>query len=423
MDKFTLLPADEYRVVNKTILTDFDRKILVALYEPIIGPLANSLYLALWHDLEYSESFSRKLNHHHLMSMLKANLNIIKSSRESLESIGLLKTYIKEGEINSYIYELYSPLSPYEFFSHPILSVVLYNNIGKDEYDRLKSFYHKIKVDVREYTEITKLLDEVYESGNFNNTGDIRERSINNINVNEKIDFDMLVSAIPKGLINDRALNKKTKHLINMLAFIYNIDTSKMAEIIRTVLNEFGMIDKKELRIATRKLYQFNNNALPTLVYRAQPDYLKNPDGDLSMKGKIIALFDNTTPYDFLKGKNRGVNPTSRDLKLLEMLIVDMELSPSVVNVLIDYVLRKNNNKLTNAYVETIAAQWSRANLKTAKEAMEFAEKEHKKTIRKTKVTKVKETKVPAWFDNSNKSDDLSKEQEDELNNLLKEFN
>ncbi len=422
MSEIALLPADIYKVVNKTILTDFDRKVLVAFYEPIIGPFASSLYLTLWHDLEQLELYSRDLNHHHLMKILKSSMNNLKVAREILESMGLLKTYLKEGDLNSYIYELYSPLSPYEFFNHPILNIVLYNNIGREEYERLKLFYQKIKINTKEYKDITKQLDDVYKSDSYQASDDIRERTITNITVSNKIDYDLLIANIPKSLINDKTFNKRSKDLINLLAFIYDIDTIKMSEIVRSVLNEFGMIDKNELRIATRKFYQFNNNSLPTLVYRSQPDFLKSPDGDNSMRGKIINLFENTTPYDFLKSKNRGVKPTAKDLKILEMLMVDMELSPAVVNVLIDYVLRKNNNKFISAYVEAVAAQWNRAGVKTAKEAMEFAEKEHKKmsnkVIKKTVKTEVK----PPWFNENIGKDEITKEQEEELKDLLKEF-
>ena len=57
MDIITLLPADNYKVVNKTVLTDFDRKTLIALYEPIIGPFAISLYFTFWHDFTSSFLF------------------------------------------------------------------------------------------------------------------------------------------------------------------------------------------------------------------------------------------------------------------------------------------------------------------------------------------------------------------------------
>jgi replication initiation and membrane attachment protein len=419
--KNTLLPADCYQVVNKTILTEYDKKILIAFYEPILGALPISLYLTLWNDLESTEIISRNLTHHHLMSVLRADLKSIKKAREALEALGLLKTFVKEGNVDQYIYEVFSPLMPNEFFNHPILNVVLYNNIGEMEYERLKNQYQKAKVDTKDYQEITKKLDEVFDSSKYVVTEDALERTSGNINVSERIDFDLLISSIPKGIINEKAFSKKVRELMNTLAFIYDIDTLKMVELVRGVINEFGMIDRTNLRIAARKNYQFNNNALPTLVYRSQPEYLKSPEGDTSMKGKVISMFENTTPYDFLRNKNKGVNPTAKELRLLETLLIDLELSPAVVNVLIDYVLMINNNKLTNSYVETIASQWKRAGLKTAKEAIEFAANEHKKMNKKAKPAKNKEMQ-PEWFNKKIEEKTVSKEEEIELEDLFKEF-
>ncbi len=423
MKEYTLLPADSYIVVNKTILSDFERKTLISFYEPIIGPISTALYLILWNDLDQNEMFSVKLTHHHLMSLLKCNIKVLKEARESLEAIGLLKSFVKQNGVNDFVYELYSPLTPREFFNHPIFNVVLYNNIGKDEYERLKLFYQSPKIDLKEYLDITKSMDDVYKSVSLSNDVDeIRDINLTDININNNIDFDLIISAMPAGVINDRAFGKKTKELITQLSFVYNADTNKMIELIRASLNEFGMIDKKELRIVARKFFEFNNNSLPTLVYRSQPEYLKTPEGDSSMRGKIISIFENTTPFDFLKNKNRGINPTSKELKILETLLIDMELPPAVVNVLVDYVLRKNNNRLVKNYIETIAAQWKRANLKTAIEAMEFAEKEHKRFTKKNVTSVKKSVEAPVWFNEKLKEENITKEEEKELLTMFEEF-
>ncbi len=422
MENTTLLPADRYVVVNKSILSNTDREIIINLYEPLIGALAASLYFTLWNDLGVSNMMSRDLIHHHLMVVLKCGIGNIKLARESLEAFGLLKTYVKNGEINDYIYELYSPLTPQEFFNHPILNVVLYNNIGEREYESLKKRYNIPKIDLKDYEDITKKLDDVYDTSKFTLSENIVDRKNSTMMVSSRINFDEIIASIPKNIISEKAFNKKTKELINNLAFIYNIDTLKMIELIRSVLNEYGNIDKNGLRIVARKDYQFKKGALPTLVYRTQPEYLKNPLGDNSKKGRIIAVFENTSPYDFLRHKYHNVKPTARDLKLLEYLIIDLELPPAVVNVLIDYVLRKNNNRFTSAYVETIAAQWKRANLKTAADAMEFAEKEHRKLQKKEPAPKNVKVETPIWFEQNIKDENLSDEEEAELKDLLKEF-
>jgi replication initiation and membrane attachment protein len=419
----TLLPADIYVVVNKSIITDFDRKNLITFYEPIIGHLGATLYLTLLNDLDGASVTDRDLTHHHLMSILKCPLKVIKEARESLEAVGLLKTYVKTGNINNYIYEIYSPLTPNEFMMHPILNVVLYNNIGSIEYEHLRKRFQKIKIDTKEYQNITKNMDEVYEPVSDIPAMDIVERSINDIAVSDQVDFDFIASSIPKGILNEKAFNKKTKELINQIAFIYKIDSLKMMELIRSVLNEYGMIDKNNLRIAARKMYQFNNGALPTLIYRSQPEYLKSPEGDNSMRGKIIKLFESINPVDFLRNKYHGAKPTNRDIKIIEDLIIDQELPPAVVNVLLDYVLRKNNNKLSASYVETIAGQWKRANLKTAREAMEFAEKENNKLMKKISSNQPKKVQSePVWFNKTSEKEDLTDEERQEMENMFKEF-
>lgn len=425
MDIITLLPADTYIVVNKTIITEDDIKNIISLYEPIIGPLPIALYLTLLRDLRLNEYISEDYNHHHLMTLMRSSLEIIKEAREALEGIGLIKTYYKEGETNSYVYELYSPLSPKEFFSNPIFNVTLYNNIGKKEYELIKAEYELPKIDYKDYKDISKELNLTFKSSSVLEPFETKAKNSLGLKIDSNIDFDLLLSSMPKGILNEKSLTKKTKELIEELAFIYDIDTLKMVEILRTVITEKGTFDKDELRRNTRKYYQYNNNGkLPTLIYRTQPEYLKNQETDPSPLSKIIYMFENTTPYDFLKIKNKGVSPTSRDLRLLEELLIDLELQPGVVNVLIDYVLRKNDNKLNRAFVETIAGQWKRSNIETVSEAMEIAKKENTKYNKKLPSTTSKkvEGKEPVWFNQNITKEEITKEEQEELENLLKDF-
>ena len=415
------LPADKYKVINKTILSENDKKNLISFYMPIIGCTAVSLYLTLWQDLNYKEEDSNILIHHHLMTLLKESKEVIYQARQSLEAVGLLKTYVKSENVKTFIYELYSPLLPNEFFNHPILNIVLYNNIGSEEYDNLIKLYQKKKYDYSSYIDVTKKMDEVYKSENYNVKNDIKDRNINNITLNSKINYEQISTSIPKNVMSDKALNKKSKELIDNLSFVYNFDTLKMIELIRGSLNEFGMIDKSALRLNARKSYNLSSNSLPTLIYRTQPEYLKKASGDNSLHAQIVSMFESISPYDFLKYKNKGAIPTNKDLKLVESLLVDLELTPAVVNVLLDYCLRKNNNKLTNAYVETIAGQWKRADLKTAEEAMKFAEHEHKKLNKKIPVES-KKISEPAWFNKKIETKDVSDQEQKELEELLKEF-
>ncbi len=424
MKQITLLPADTYKVINKTIITEYDKLVIVNLYQPIIGPLAVSLYNTFISDLDKYELMSEEYTHHHLLIQLKSGLDVIKQALKSLESVGLIKTYVKlNNNQNSYIYELYSPISPNEFLNHPILNVILYNNIGEIEYKKIVDYYKKPIIDLKDYQEISSSLNETYISisNKMIKNDNIKQREQLGINIKESIDFDMLISSIPKNIISDKAFNKKTKELINNLSFVYNIDTLRMVDLLRLCIEENGMINKDKLITTVRKYYDFNSNgSLPTLIYRTQPEYLKSEYSDTTNRSKMLYVFENTSPYDFLRGKNKGVKPSSRDLKILEYLAVDLNMKPAVINVLIDYVLRINDNKLNKAYIEAIAGGWIRSNITTAVQAMERAEKEHKKNKQRV-FTKTNE-QLPVWFNKNNEIDKIDDKEKEELEEILKDF-
>lgn len=423
----SILPADNYLVINKTDLNNNDRKILSMLYQPIIGFEPISLYLTLWSDLDKSNIMSGEYTHHHLMTNMKLRLEDIIEARQKLEAIGLLKTYTKEENIKSFIYELYAPLNEYDFFNHPILSVVLYNNIGEKEYEKLVNYFKTPKINLKEYTDITASFSDVFELQPLNSIetllDNIRKKEVNDLNIKSNFDFGMLNESLGK-IVTDKTFNNSLKELIIKLSLVYNIDAIHMANIIRGIINESGIINKEDLRKKTKEYYQFEENGrLPSLVTRTQPSYLRNPYGDTSNKAKMIYTFETTSPYDFLTSKYNGVTPTNRDLRLLETLIVDHDLNPGVINVLIDYVLKVNNQKLSKDFIETIAGQWKRLNIKTVEEAMNIAETEHKKKKKYMSPSKpVKEEKLPVWFDQKLESEKATEDEIKEMEELLSKY-
>lgn len=426
-----ILPADTYIVVNKTILQESDSKILTMLYQPIIGTSAINLYLTLCLDLDKNEFMSEENSHHHLMTNMRMKLSDIIIAREKLEAIGLIKSFYKNGEdVNMYVYEIFSPLSANEIFSHPILNIVLYNNVGKKEYERLVNRFKVPKINYGNYIDITKSFSDVFDSipgtSFLNESSDIKSINKLNFEIESTIDFDMLLSILPSGLLSRNTFRKDEKELIQNISYIYNIDTDEMKSVIISSVNDKHNIDKTLLRKNARKYYQFENNGkLPSLIYHKQPEYLRNPVENDSKRAKMIYTFETVSPYNFLKSKYNGAKPTERDLNLIESLMVDLNLKPAVVNVLIDYVMKINNKKLTKNFVMAIAGQWKRLNIETAEDAMNQAEKEcknRKKEKSLNKNYKKEEVTLPEWFNKEIEKEKISEKEEEEVKDLLKDF-
>lgn len=422
MLKVSVLPADTYVVVNRTMFCDNDRRILTMLYQPIIGSVAINLYFTLWSFLDKNEVKSLEWTHHHLMINMCLSLDVIIEAREKLEGIGLVKTFFKKDNINKFIYELYSPISGYEFFNNPILSVALYNNLGKQEYEKTLSFFKMPRVILSDYEDITCKFSEIYDTSVGTNIeydySNVRNSLKLGFSIEPKFVLDDILSMIPSDMLNYKGITKETRDLIYKLSFIYDLNEDGVRYIISNSINEKHNIDKELLRENSRKFYSFENaGKLPSLVYRNQPEYLRKPVGDVSKRAKAIYYFETTSPYDFMYAKNNNTEPSSRELKIIESLMVDFNMNPGVVNVLIDYVLRINDNKLVKSFVDSVASQWIRSKVETVEQAMNLAEKEYKgkKIVSKS----VKQVTVPEWF---NKNIDVKNASIDEEEEFLKKI-
>lgn len=395
----SLLPLDNFVVINKTILNDQDRLVLMLLYQPIIGGIGISLYFTLWSFLDQNKINSSGNIHSDLITSMQMKIEDIKEAREKLEGIGLVKTYLKKGEVNSYIYELYSPLSAYEFINNPILNTALYNNLTKKEYSRIIETLALPKIDLSGYKNISRSFKDVY---NFLESEKVDNKNIRKVNhldlaFEPTINFNEVLSLIPEGMLNLKNISKENKEIIYQLSFVYGLDNEAMSEIIKNSIVNYS-IDMDLLKDNCRSFYKFEHKGkIPKAVFQSQPLCLRQDKVEDSRKSKLINQFEKENPYDFLASK-QGARPTKKDLEIIEYLIIDQKLNPGVVNVLIDYVLKINNNKLVRSFVEQIAAQWKRSKITTVSDAMDIAMNEYDKNKNKTKKNLNTKEIVPQWL-------------------------
>ena len=104
-----------FSIVIEDILTDLDRRVLTYLYLPIIGEKALSIYQTLFTMVNPLEKESSILSHSQVLNLLKLSAKTFTLERRTLEAVGLLSTYYKDG---LFVYVLKNVLKPYEFFSN-----------------------------------------------------------------------------------------------------------------------------------------------------------------------------------------------------------------------------------------------------------------------------------------------------------------
>ena len=80
-------------------------------------------------------------------------------------------------------------------------------------------------------------------------------------------------------------------------------------------------------------------------------------------------------PVSFLQSLMNGREVPLAEKKILENLSTQMHFSNEVINVLIAYVLKISNNRLSARFVSSVAAQWARDGIETKEQALLEAKK------------------------------------------------
>jgi replication initiation and membrane attachment protein len=435
-----LLPVDRYFVRSNGLLHDYDRKILTMLYQPLIGPLACSLYFSLWSELEQNKFWSSGSSHHGLMSMMQSNLKTIYNERKKLEGIGLLKTLLKQDDERHFLYELQPPLSPSQFFDDGMLNIYLYNRLGKSQFMRTKQFFITEKVKENEYESVTHSFSDVFVSlhpSEMMASSDSEMKSSLEMKENEEaverkdsppiaiqssnFDLDLLQAGLSDAILPRNALTKDVKELIVKLAYVYQINPIEMKSVVLSAVEQGDSINEELLRKAARDWYQFERgDGLPSLYERNQPLLHRTMENKepTSREEQLIKQLERVTPYEFLKEISGGAEPSATDLRIVEDVMLKQKLNPGVVNVLIYYVMLKTDMKLQKSYVDKIAGHWVRKKILTVEKAMETAKAEHRqyqewatsKNVKRGGRKPIREEKLPAWLKKDNEKGDNASE-------------
>lgn len=410
-----LQPVDSYKVRLSHPFSAYDRQMITLFYQPLIGAEAVSLFLTLWTDAE--ERTPGEQAHYYLMDMLSFPLQKIFEARVSLEAIGLLRTYRRqeEGDSRSFLYELLPPLDAPSFFQDPLLSTFLFSKIGEQPYRKLRRRFLDEPVSAEEYQDVSRTFLDVFKPARGDQAVDIvadaqffgKEQAGIPFDSNS-FNFELFYGGLSEQMIPAASLRLISQEMIAKLSFMYSLNPLDMQKVVMLAMDENHLVTEERMRRAAAEFYKMNRSTSPPKLEKsfAKPQPPVHPAENSSREEELHYYLDHTPPLEMLRDYF-GHEPFSVDVQLAERLINTYKLETGVVNVLLQYMLIRNDGKITNNFAERIASHWSAKKVADAKTAMEFSRKEHDKYMewlnegkpsangkRKTGKTE----KVPDWF-------------------------
>lgn len=383
-DKFT--PLVGYWCLPSGHLNDDDRHILTDLYLPILGTEAFSLYLLLWEKLPNKELVTQRKSHAELMSLLGIDLKRFYEARIKDEALGLIRTFQKKDDLGPYyVYQLFEPLSPDEFFRDDLMSIFLYEQVGESKYRLLADKYAHSEVILKDSKEITKDFLEVFQLSNNDliNTPTEVKNAQGNFSAQETRKPSLNAQEVPQldwELISDRIgqlfrihpdnLLENQELILNLHAF-YGLDEITLIDLIgKTCDIVKNKIDPDRLKKAVQDRFEKNANIS---VKRQAPEETSQPEtGNLNRAEQVLLQQAKTlTPADFLaaqKQKSGGFTGTVESRALRDMAMKTY-LPASVLNVMVYYILQTSPT-LTLPLMETMANDWQQNNVQTPEQAL-----------------------------------------------------
>ena len=368
----TLYMSDLYRVEIHYPLDDVSNDILYYLYQPLLGASALHSYMMLYTEGKRMSRFLQPSPLSRLITYTSLSCSDLEKNIKKLEGLGLMKTYVKtSNQMTCYVYVLLSPLSIKAFFQNPILSSLLKESLSEDDYNKTIQYFKVSIEDKSGYEEITSSFTDVFDVVHHK-----QKRVLQLKDVKEKVTGDIEISydveSLKKYLVDYQVplslIDEKTMQYVSGLALTYSIDPLTLASLIKDSCSSKGL-DKAYFKTKLKDYCDVHETSSFKEVYHKQPLQYHSVAGDNDPLTLHMKYLDTITPYALLKDKQGGSEPVIHDLSIVETLMVQLGLKPAVVNVIIEYVLGNNNNRLSKRYCEAIGSSMARKHVETAMDA------------------------------------------------------
>nr|WP_300922612.1 DnaD domain protein [uncultured Dubosiella sp.] len=339
--------------------------VLVLLYRPLLKQDGFLLY-HIFHALDGLE-----IEIEQLCRMSGMSVKRFEKAHETLEEFRLLKTYVKPGG-KEYLFDLYPPMSAYEFLKDNTFGRLVVAGLGSKYYDTLKMHFLKKPEQPKGWIEMTKPFD----SSRLNGWNDEQEAQMAYLRPNapsnqfvQQFDFDTFFTGMER-IFMPRYRTRSNLDLIASLAQTYGIAPEDMRKYVNRACNPHT--------------HEFNANTLEKVVHS-------------SLKKPAAATKDpyQMPPMQFFQMK-QSAPVAGADEKLIKDLSMNYGFSTEVVNILIEYVLEATGQSFQRSYVEKIASSWNRLKIRTREQALARIQQESRPAYN-TGVN----TGLPEWYANT----------------------
>ena len=384
---------DVYRIQRPAGMSQDMIVSLFSLYQPVIGNNAVSLYMTL-----YSEGLHQRTLETHARLSALAGLSVeeISRARIRLEEFKLAEAYVEERTTNnSYIYVLHAPLPVQAFLDTAWLKNAFVSAVGAKQAEVTFTKFAAEALSFHNYRNITVQMKHLPQEKDYSTEVEYRRVkpawSFSDDDTAIRFDYEDFFSKVSRLVFPVELRTEENLRLIGQLATVYGISVDRMIILLKSAVDlETMTFHEEKLRFAAE---------------RAKPETVNAKDPyDLP-------------PVSFLQSRQNGAEVSQTARKMLERLAVEKHFAPDVINVMIEYILRRSDNRLIPSFVDSIADEWARDGVISREDAIRETKKPLKyeparKRVRPEYLEKLSEVN----------NGDATEEERQEIEELMKQM-
>ncbi len=385
---------DVYRVQHSSGLSTDMLVSLFSLYQPVIGNNAVSLYMTLYSEGVYQKS---QETHARLSNIVSLSLEEIERARIRLEEYMLVETYTQElSAYSAYIYVLHLPLPVDSFLGAPWLRNAYASAVGQKQAEMTFSRYAGEELSFQGYRNITRQLKRLPQSYNYEPEVEYKkvrpQYSFSTEDQAIQFDYEDFLNKVSKLVFPVELRTQENLRLIGQLATVYGIGTDRMIILLKSAIDVETMT--------------FNEEKLRFAAERAKPET------------KPVRDPYDLPPVSFLQSKQNGVPLSQTARRILEHLAVEKQFAPDVINIMIEYILARSDNRLIPSFVDSVADEWARDGVKTREDALRETKKNPKSGVRTKKQVR------PEYLERLDEAENSAADDEDRkrIDELMKQM-
>lgn len=344
---FTFTTSDTYKVSHSKKGEKFivDYKLLVRLYEPIIGSVAMSLYLTLESELSLNKYLKTNNQIARLHKLLQVEDKAFNEAVESLKKYDLLNYKANQKKANDYLFIVYKTKSAIDFFKSNKLNEALRVMVDDGYYKQVYDYFTSTIINEDEYV-------------------DIDDISISKSMTEEEF-YEQFKEKYPV-ISGINTINDDAKKEISRLRKLFNLSFD---EIELAILNSMSVNAVGEMTIDLEKLNEFIFSKFQT------------KDSKLSQMEKIALAFDNErsiTYYQKMSGRN-ALLPA--ETSMINELLDRYKISEGILNVVINFYFKygKRTINVPKNYFKKVIEEMLINNVKTTIDAMNYFKNRNKR--------------------------------------------